>query len=214
MNRSKWVVIIIWLLSILLAIWLTKCYFGSDRTNVQDIEYVDSTGTYHKIYNDLDFEDIKKMNQDLYDSLKIYQDNISYLLQFDYHKHFSTGKIFTENHDTINTDSVKTYDYFSEPNDTFQYHLQINSSKEPNWYSIEASINDKFTIVNKTYDDGTNHITIDSDGEIENPIIYKKTEKKSFFERFKIGPAVTVGYDPINRNFGMVIGFGVSFDIY
>lgn len=38
-------------------------------------------------------------------------------------------------------------------------------------------------------------------------------KKRTFWNRLSIGPAVTAGYDPINKQFATTIGFGVFFDI-
>jgi len=38
-------------------------------------------------------------------------------------------------------------------------------------------------------------------------------KKRNFWDRLSIGPAVTAGYDPINHNWGVVIGASVFFDI-
>lgn len=38
-------------------------------------------------------------------------------------------------------------------------------------------------------------------------------KKRTFWNRLSIGPAVTAGYDPLNKQFATTIGFGVFFDI-
>lgn len=40
--------------------------------------------------------------------------------------------------------------------------------------------------------------------------IEKYIEKR---KRFSYGPSITVGYDPLNKNFGMMVGMSVFFDI-
>lgn len=60
--------IIIWLFTIILTAFLSRnC--GSNN-NSHEIEYVDSNHTYHQIYTIGDFDKIKDMNKELYDSLK------------------------------------------------------------------------------------------------------------------------------------------------
>ena len=100
----------------------------------------------------------------------------------------------------------------NEPNDTFQYKLKINSQMEPNWYSLDAKVKNKFTIVNKEEADGLNHITISDGGSvpsISDVTVFKKKEK--FIKRFSIGPSVTAGYDPINNKFGIMLGVGITY---
>lgn len=205
--------IIIWLFTIILTAFLSRnC--GSNN-NSHEIEYVDSNHTYHQIYTIGDFDKIKDMNKELYDSLKKCQDKISYLLQFDYRKHYSTGQVVITKSDSILDDTINTFVYESNPNDTFAYKLEIGAYKEPLWYSLDVTLSDKLTIVDKIIDENTSHTTIDSEnnGEVSNTIIYKQDNRKKFWERFHLGPAVIVGYDPINKNFGMMVGMGLSFDL-
>ena len=50
---------------------------------------------------------------------------------------------------------------------------------------------------------------------ITNTVTIEKyiNNKRKFWDRLSIGPSVTAGYDPINKNFGTTVGFGVFFDI-
>lgn len=58
----------------------------------------------------------------------------------------------------------------------------------------------KFNIKHKYYQ--TNTTTI-----IEKPIVYKQ-------KLITTSPSITCGYDPINKNFGVVIGVSVNFNIW
>ena len=191
---------------------------------IDEIEYTDTTGTYHKMYYEKKFKELKKENRALYDSLKKYKDKMDYIVQFYHEKEYNTGQVHTKPNikDSVVYDTIpyvvsqvaKTYEYLSEPNDTFQYKLNINSFNEPNWYSIQAKVKNKFTIVNKE-EGGANHITINPEngGTITNPTVWKKKEKRSFWDRFSFGPGVTAGYDPINKQFGVVVGASATFDL-
>lgn len=186
----------------------------------EKIVYMDSTKTANVIYDEGSFSDLKKENKELYDSLKKYKDQITYLLQFKYKKEYDTGKIITKyvvvNGDSIaaNEDSVKVYEYGNNENDTIHYNLKIGSKVEPNWYQLRTVVNEKFTIVNKKLDDGVNKTTIDTQnkGDVTDITILKKKEK-AFWKRFSIGIGTTAGYDPINKNFGIMIGPSVTFDL-
>lgn len=214
---------IFWIVSIFILVKYSNNKIKESKKLVEEIEYKDSLNRYNKIYYEGTFKDLKKSNKELYDSLKKYKDQVSYLVQFKYEKQYDTGivRIKTKKekvHDTVfvKEDLVaKTYEYFSEPNDTFQYNLKINSEKEPNWYSLKAKFKDKFTIVNKEDGNGMNHITIGSEtsGDITDVTVFKKKEKRKFVDRLGIGPAVTAGYDPINRNFGIMVGVGITYDL-
>ena len=223
---NKWllvaVVATLWLLSVL---FMLRCYENKVSYNkklVEEIEYKDSMNQYNKLYYDTQFKELKKNNRVLYDSLKEYKDQIGYLIQFKYDKEYSSGIVHIKHDSPRDTNcqnnpiEAKTFEYTSEPNDTFQYKLKINAEREPNWYSLNAKFSDKFTIVNKEDENGFNHITIGSNtsGDISDVTVFKKKkEKRGFWKRFAFGPGVTAGYDPINKNFGVVIGATVSYDL-
>ena len=213
-----------WIITLLIVVIVALiAYFNyklhEKEKKIDEIEIVDTTGTYHKVYYEKKFKELKKENKELYDSLKQYKDKISYLVQFSHENKYNTGEVHTKpivKDSAINNENkvAKTYEYTSEPNDTFQYKLNVNSFTEPNWYSIQATVKNKYTIVNKEYED-VNHITIkpDDGGTISDVTVWKKKEKRSFWDRFSFGPGVTAGYDPINKQFGVVIGASATFDL-
>ena len=218
---SSWIIAVIFTLLIGLFAYLKH---EIDK-RIDDIEYVDTTGTYHKQYYETKFNELKKKNKELYDSLKQYKDKIDYIVQFYHEKEYNTGQVHTKPKiiDSIVYDTVpitiskiaKTYEYTNELNDTFQYKLNVNSFTEPNWYSINAKVKNKFTIVNKDEGNGVNHITIGSEngGTVTNTTIYKKENKNGFWNRFSIGPAVTAGYDVVNKQWGVMAGASITFDL-
>ena len=218
-----------WIIAILITVIIgLVAYFNyrleQKQRKIDEIEYTDSTGTYNKLYYEAKFASLKKQNKELYDSLKKYKDKIDYIVQFYHEKEYNTGQVHAKPNiiDSVVYDTIpytvppiaKTYEYVSEPNDTFQYKLNVNSFTEPNWYSVQAKVKNKFTIVNKE-EGGMNHITIDpgNGGTITNPTVWKKKEKRSLWDRFSFGPGVTAGYDPINKQFGVVVGASATFDL-
>jgi hypothetical protein len=218
-----------WIIAFLLTIVVYLiAYFNyrleQKQKKIDKIEYTDSTSAYNKLYYETKFTSLKKENKDLYDSLKQYKDKIDYIVQFYHEKEYNTGQVHTKPNiiDSVVYDTIpvsvpqiaKTYEYLSEPNDTFQYKLNVNSFTEPNWYSIQAKVKNKFTIVNKE-EGGANHITIkpENGGTITNPTVWKKKEKRSFLDRFSFGPGVTAGYDPINKKWGVMVGASATFDL-
>lgn len=217
-----------WIIAILIALIVgLTAYFNyqlNKKPKGEKIEYTDTAGTYHQVYYETKFKELKKVNKELYDSLKQYKDKIDYIVQFYHEKEYNTGQVTTKPKvkDSVVYDTIpvtipqvaKTFEYTSEPNDTFQYKLNVNSFTEPNWYSIQAKIKNKFTIVNKE-ENGQNHITIDPEngGIITNPTVFKKEKKKSFLDRFAIGPSVTAGYDVVNKQWGVMAGASITFDL-
>lgn len=181
---------------------------------IQEFEhYNESDGLYTKLYYDQTIESLKKENKELYDSIKIFKDEIDYLVQFKYQKEFSTGKIDVSK-DTIKNEEIKTFEYNSNENDTLKYNLKIGSVKEPNWYSIDFSVSDDFTIINKKIND-VNKIDIKTDngGKIDNTTIIKVKEKKNILNNFAIGPSITCGYDFAKKEPEFIVGFSITYDI-
>ena len=205
-------------------IWFSSRQYESSKKLIEEVEYYDSLNNYNKVYYSKTFKELKKENKELYDSLKQYKDKIDFIVQFTHEKTYQTGKVETKPnvvdsviYDTIKVSETlmaKTYEYNSEPNDTFQYKLNINSYTEPNWYSLNVRTKNKFTIVNKE-EDGINHITIGSNnnGNISNVTVFNKKEKRKFLSRFSVGPSVTAGYDIINKQWGIMAGASVTFDL-
>ena len=224
-HKCFYVVLILFIITCGLS-WFAKKEYDHSRKLVEEVEYIDSLNRYNRIYYDKTFNELKKENKELYDSLKDYKDQITVLIQFKHEKEYNTGKVTTKPtiKDSIVYDTIsitipqvaKTFEYISEPNDTFQYKLNINSFTEPNWYSLQAKVSNKFTIVNKQDSpDGPNHITIGNDngGTISDVTVFKKKEKRKFLTRFSFGPAVTAGYDVINKQWGIMAGASITFDL-
>ena len=205
-------------------IWFSSRQYESSKKLIEEVEYYDSLNNYNKVYYSKTFKELKKENKELYDSLKQYKDKIDFIVQFTHEKNYQTGKVETKPnivdsviYDTIKVSETlmaKTYEYNSEPNDTFQYKLNVNSYTEPNWYSLNVRTKNKFTIVNKE-EDGINHITIGSNdnGNISNVTVFNKKEKRKFLSRFSVGPSVTAGYDIVNKQLGIMAGVSVTFDL-
>lgn len=203
--------------------------FDNGKTK-PSIEYIDSTGTYNKIYTDGTFNDLKKENKALYDSLKAYKDEIDFLVHFKYDKDYNTGKVITNNTVTKEIVYVKdedgnykevieepvTYEYQNKPNDSIEYKLKINSLKEPNWYSLNVHVKDNITIVNKDKGDGNNQITIktDNNADVSNTTVFKKKEKKNIFNKIAIGPTIGYGYTFKSKKLEPYIGISVTYNIF
>lgn len=189
-----------------------------NKKKIDEIEYKDSVNTYNRLYYETSIKELKKKNRELYDSLKNSKDKIDFLIQFTAKKEYNTGKVIVK--DTVYIDSTnvpKTFEYTNvSPNDTMNYILKINSNEEPNWYSLNIKTSSKYTIVNKDYDNGLNHITINDEthtSDITDVTVFKKKEKKTFWKRFSFGPSVTAGYDVCNKQFGIMVGASATFDL-
>lgn len=187
---------------------------NNTRNLIDNVEFIDSTNKFNKIYYDTTINNLKKKNAELYDSLKDCRDQITYLVQFKYEKTYSTGKVKPKKETTIPDTTSITYEYGNSETDTLNYRLKINSQKEPNWYSLDVTVSDKFTIVNKSGDDGMNLITIDGEnhGDISDVTVFKKKDKSyRLKDHIYTGPTVTAGYDMLNNNFGVMVGWSVGY---
>jgi hypothetical protein len=222
-QKCFYIVLVLFLITCGL-LWYSNRQYKSSQKLIEEVEYYDSLNNYNKIYYSKAFSALKKENAELYDSLKKYKDKLDYVIQFSHEKEYNVGKntskpIIKDSiiHDTVPLivpQIAKTYEYTSEPNDTFQYKLNVNSYTEPKWYSIQAKVKNKFTIVNKE-ENGMNHATIGSNngGTISDVTMFHKKQKRTVWDRMAIGPAVTGGYDIMNKQFGLMVGVSVTFDL-
>lgn len=168
---------------------------------------------FNVIFYDQTIASLKQTNKELYDSIKAYKDEIEYLAQFKYQKEYIYDTVFIEK-ENINRENEQVFEYKNELNDTLNYTLKIGSLYEPNWYKLNLMVSDEFTIINKRYDD-KNVTSIGSigNGEISDVTVIHRKENKSFLDNFYFGPAVNFGYDIINNNFGLNVGFSVIYKI-
>ena len=202
----------------------TQYKLAQTKKKIDEIEFKDSTNTYNKVYYETSIKELKKKNRQLYDSLEASKDRIDYLVQFTAKQEYNTGKVIIKKqtvHDTVFVDSLqfadsKTFEYTNvNPNDTMTYKLQINAKEEPNWYSLNIKTNTQYTIVNKEGENGQNHITIGGNtgnSDISNVTVFKK-KKKTFWNRFGIGPSITAGYDLTHKEWGIMAGASVTYDL-
>ena len=221
-QKCFWLVLTLFLITCGL-VWYSNKAYNETKRLVEEVEYYDSLNNYNKIFYSKTFDALKKENKQLYDSLKKQKDKIEFLIQFTHEKEYNTGKVIIKK-DTVYKDKwkemelpeAKTFEYTSEPNDTFTYKLTINSSLEPNWYSINAKTKNKFTIVNKQDgEDGANHVTIGSGngGQVTDVTTFHKKQKRKALDRISIGPSITAGYDVINKQWGLMGGVSVTYDL-
>ena len=82
-------------------IWILSLIPFFPETPLDNVEFIDSTNKFNKIYYDTTINALKKKNAELYDSLKDCRDQITYLVQFKYEKTYSTGKVKPKKETTI-----------------------------------------------------------------------------------------------------------------
>jgi hypothetical protein len=181
-----------------------------DEKNIK-IEKQEENNMYTSIMYDEKIENLKKVNKELYDSLKFCEEQIDYLINFKYQKEYIIDTIYC---DTTSLKETNVFTYTNQPNDTLQYVLNIGSKMEPAWYKLKFDVTEEFTIVNKKDGDKneTNILPKNGGNIIDATIINAKT-KKTFFERFRIEPSLTMGYSLINNNIDLIIGASLIYDI-
>lgn len=205
--------IIIGLLIVAIGFLSVKLYNANNELKAKNeqIHIQGENNSYIVKYKDNEISLLKKTNKELYDSLKQYKDEIDYLVKFKFEQKYTTDTVYIDSTKTDN--NINVYEYASNENDTINYNLLIGSIKEPNWYKLDLNLKNEFMIVNKK-DKDSNETTIlpSTDGNISDVTIIKQN-KNNFFDRFVIGPSINAGYDVINKQFGINVGFSVTYKI-
>ena len=217
LDFDKVLIAILFIVIIAMGIY-TQVITNHTEEVITEIEHYDETeGRYTKIYYDEEIATLKKENKELYDSLKRQKDKIQFLTQFTYRKNYSTDTVYiTKNEEIVDTNDIQEFVYQSEPNDTLKYELKLGSVIEPNWYKLDFEISDQFTIVNKKVGDNISETNIESlhNGEIQDVTVFSKKEKKDIWDRIAIGPSVSLGYNFINQECELIVGFSVTYDLF
>ena len=182
----------------------------------EKVEYViDSTATYVASYKDEEINDLKKRNEELYIQVKDYKKEIDYLVQFTHNREYTTDTVYVQVPiDNKDEKEVKVFEYKNEqPTDSLNYKLQIGSTVEPNWYKLDISLSDEYTIINRRDENGnTTTITPSNGGTITDVDTFHKNPN-NFWDRIAIGPSLSAGYDFINNKGSMVVGVSVVYDL-
>lgn len=207
------------LYAILLFIIAFLCYKVYTLSESSEIHYLqmcehEEKNKFNIIFYDQTIENLKKSNRELYDSIKMYKEEIDYLVKFKYNKDYIFDTVFIEKENDLNMENEQVFEYKSKPNDTLNYTLQIGSLYEPNWYKLKLMVSEDFTITNKRYDDkNATNITTNSNANITDVTAFKKKEKNKFIDNFFFGPSITAGYDIINNDIGLVVGVSFGYKI-
>ena len=153
---------------------------------------------------------LKQDNKYLYDSLQYCKDKIEYLVNFKYQKEYIIDTVYC---DTTSIKGTTVFSYENEKNDTLQYKLDIASITEPAWYKLALNVSNEFTIVNKKNNKlNETSILAKDGGEIKDVTIINTKPKKTFFEKFRLEPSITMGYSLINHNIDLIIGASLIYD--
>ena len=184
-------------------------------TREENIGYYDQVEyKYITVYDDSKLNELKKENKELYDQIKQYKKDIDYLIQFKNTTVYITDTIYCDTSSVAKNEKTQVFEYTNkEPNDTLNYNLKISSTTEPEWYQLDISVSEEFTIMNRVVD-GANTTTITpSNGGIISDVTVHKEKQNSFWSNFGIGPSITAGYDFIDNDFAVVAGVSITYQI-
>lgn len=195
-----------------------RVYTLNEKAETHYLEFCEyeNANKYNVIFYDQTIASLKKTNKELYDSIKHYKDEIDYLLQLKAEKEYIFDTVYIKNIIEEEKAKEQVFEYKNEENDTLNYKLTIGSLYEPNWYQLQLMISDEFTIVNRRFDDESKNITeiFSSNGStITDVTAFKPKEKETFFSNFVFGPSINFGYDIMNKNFGVNVGFSITYNL-
>lgn len=215
MKFDKQLLIIVILVGIIgfLSYKIYSLYRQSEYQLEQFHKKDDESGKYVAIYKDQTIASLKQTNAELYDSIKAYKDQIDYLIKFKHKKEYIIDTVYCDT-SSVDLSKVSVFKYSNEQNDTLNYNLQIGSTVEPIWYSLDLSVSNEYTIISKKNGDVNQTEIIPSNkGDIDDVTVFKNKRTK-FFDNFVVGPSVNVGYDVVNRNFGVMVGVSITYKIH
>lgn len=212
MSRQKIIDVVQWILIASLSILLLIGFIRQNESLTKNAEF-DKNNTYVKIYESQSISKLKKENKELYDSIKTLKD-VESAVEIKYRYRYKTDTVFVPKKDggkiTIDKDSLYK---FTSDNDTVNYELDVKA-KGLEWYTMNFTINDKFTLVNRN-DGNQNETNIyhSPNVSIDGTTMYHVNGKSNkWYNRFAVGPQVGFGINN-DGQFGTYVGVGVTFNL-
>ena len=214
-KQKKYIDVAQWILVVLLLIICAVVYVG--KKHGEDEKDIKKEETYIKIYESQKISELKKKNKALYDSLKVlseYKPESAIEIRYKYKYKTDTLKVtqFIAKADSVNVgDSLYTY---VNDNDTIRTEVNI-SARKLNWTTVNATIKEKFTIINRT-DGNTNQTTIGHSGNVDITGVDAWHVKKGYSlkDHISIGPAVGVGYGVFTKKPDAYVGVTIGYKIW
>lgn len=203
LNRKKIIDIVQWILIIVLVCISCLIYFS--KSNIKTEKEIQTETTYVKVYESQRLAALEKENKILYDSIKNLHD-VESAVEIKYVYKIKTDTITVEKF-IQKEDSVWAVEL---NNDTIKTNIEIKAN-DLKWCNVETEINDKFTII--TQEDNNKvqtQINHSPNVSIDNVDMWHR--KKNWTDNFHHGPSVTAGYDLINKNFGVMIGYSIIYE--
>ena len=209
-SKQNIIDVIQWVLIIGLSAVLLYGYLHTNSNLVNNEEY-SKDKTYVRIYESQKIEKLKKENEQLYDSIKTLK-NVESAIEVRYKYKYKTDTVFVEK-SLANVQPKDSIYNFHSDNDTVNYNLKVKAN-DLQWYTMDFSINDKFTIVNQN-ENNQNKTTINHSDNmtIEGTTVYHKQDNTNkWYNRFAVGPTIGVGINQKGQ-IGTYLGVGVTFNL-
>ena len=208
-NKTKKIIDITqWLIIGILLVACAVVFIGNKK--LKERQHVINDETYIKIYESQAIETLKKKNKALYDSLMVERGRkpesaIEIRYKYKYVTDTITKTEFVQTEDSV-------YHYASD-NDTVKTEIDLKAS-DLDWVNVRTTISDKFTIINRTGDDGTVETTINHSPNVEIEHVDTWHVKKTWKDNLFFGPSASAGYDPIRRKPSIIIGVSVGYNLW
>ena len=214
MDKQKIIQIIQWLMIILLAI---SCFYFWRSSNDSHGNLIKDEITFDKnekqtvnISNDKTWGELKRENEELYDSIRKLSDvkeaiQVKYVLKRDIDTVYITNTY-------IPIDSIYHY---AQNSDTINYNLDIKG-KDIEWFKLDFSIQDSLMLVTRSAN-GQNETTISHTTNTSIKDVTVFVPKKKFSQKVKentyFGFGVGAGYGVFNKKPDIYIGInaGIKF---
>lgn len=211
MTNGKIKKIGLWIIIALLSIICLYLVFNNNKNNddnfISDVSFIKNETQYVDISKDKSLSELKKLNEELYDSIR-YLSNVKEAMQIKYVTKYKTDTIHI-NHTYVEKDSI--YHYFNE-NDTIKYKIDI-SGKDVKWFQFGFEMQDSLMIVTRSKNEqNETTITHSKNTDITNTTIFvpKRTFKSKIKEKTYFGIGVGAGYGVINKKPDIYIGINVG----
>ena len=211
MDKQKIIQIIQWLMIILLAI---SCFYFWRSSNDSEGNLIKDEITFDKnekqtvnISNDKTWGELKRENEELYDSIRKLSDvkeaiQVKYVLKRDIDTVYITNTY-------IPIDSIYHY---AQNSDTINYNLDIKG-KDVEWFKLDFSIQDSLMLVTRSLN-GQNETTISHTTNTSIKDVTVFVPKKKFSQKVKentyFGVGVGAGYGVFNKKTDIYIGINVG----
>ena len=214
MDKQKIIQIIQWLMIILLAI---SCFYFWRSSNDSEGNLIKDEITFDKnekqtvnISNDKTWGELKRENEELYDSIRKLSD-VKEAIQVKYVLKRDIDTVYINN-TYIPIDSIYHY---AQNSDTINYNLDIKG-KDVGWFKLDFSIQDSLMLVTRSAN-GQNETTISHTTNTSIKDVTVFVPKKKFSQKVKenvyFGVGVGAGYGFFNHKADSYIGInaGIKF---